>query len=371
MRRLANDCFGSTRLPKGDRIADAAVQALLREAPGADAPSRGDLLAAVEALGAAGDPACRAFVVTVSVHPRWVDADLLARGQRVALSLAIPTGIVLLLGGLTEVYGVTPIARVLGKTKRLESSTWRRMLETGRFIRDIHRPGGLAPGGEGARAIARIRLIHAMVRARLEGSRDVVTQQQMAFTLYAHSHVVRTGLSSLGFGLDEDEAQAHQHLWRVVGHMMGVDRRVLPSSPAAEAALYRRLYPAVVDGSCEESQRLVACSIETVRQRARLPRGLVHAIVHRLAGRPLAARLGVPSGGRWARVLAAGTRVARIINRVRKIGPVRRAFAAMGGLFADRVVAGDPDHAAPVGAAAARGCARALDFNSGATGPAT
>ncbi len=343
----------------GDPVADAAILSLQHAAPRGSAPANGDLLAAVEARAAAGDHACRAFVVAVSVPPRWVDPELLAAGQRLGLSLAVPTGMVLLLGGLTEVYGVNKIAGVLGSTGRLDNSTWRRMLETGRFIRDIHRPGALAPGGTGARAIARIRLIHSMVRVRGRDD-DLLTQREMAFTLCAHSHVVRRGLGSLGLQLTDFEARAHQHLWRLVGHLMGVDPRLLPNSPASERTLYKRLYPALVDGSSAASQRLVARSIETVAQRSHLPRDLVRASVHRLAGHALASRLGVPSGRRWERWLGAGSKIAALLNRVRRVAPpITRLFAALGHAFANVVVARDPAADEPVGMAAARGCAAA------------
>ncbi len=119
-----------------DPLADAAVASLF--ASGIRLTKGVDVLAAVEARAHAGDRACAAFVSATSADPDWVDPALVERGRRVALSLAVPTGIVLLLGGLCEVHSVPSIASVLGATGRLQTRTWLRMLETGRFIRDVH-----------------------------------------------------------------------------------------------------------------------------------------------------------------------------------------------------------------------------------------
>lgn len=333
--------YDDPRIPSGDAVAEAAVDAVMRSRSSSSKKGDDDILNTVERLADEGDHACRAFSCAAFMHPGWVDLELLQAGQHVGLALAAPTGAVLLLGGLMEVYSVPSIATVLDGTQRLSRHTWQRMLQTGRFIRDIHCPGSLAPCGEGLRSIARIRLIHAMVRMKLAAQgRDVLTPTEMSFTLCAHSHVVRRGLASLGVDLTARETRAHQHLWRVVGHFMGIDPRVLPRSPHAERALYQRLYPQLVDGEAEASQRLANSAIDAIAGRARVPAGLVRATVHRLVGSPLATKLGAVTSGRWSVVLNTGSRVAAAVNRMRRMTPMfTSAFARTGSAFANAVLA--------------------------------
>lgn len=324
----------------GDPIAEAALKALTVARKNGPDESKGDLLEGIERLADQGNPACQAFVAAAFTHPQWLDTELLKAGQHVGLALAAPTGAVLLLSGLLEVFAVGSIAEVLDSTQQLSHRTWQRMLETGRFIRDIHSPGSLAPYGEGLRSMARIRIIHAMVRTRLQAQgREVLTPTEMAFTLCAHSHVVRRGLSSIGIELTSWEARAHQHLWRVVGHFMGMDSRILPRSPQAERGLYERLYPQLVDGPRSSSRRLTMHAVETVAKQAHLPQGLVRATVHRLVGESLATQLGVADGGRWSSVVSATSRVMAALNRVRQIAPLfTRGLASAGHAFANAVL---------------------------------
>ncbi len=345
----------------GDPLADAAVESALRRWAPCNR-SGGDLLAAVEREAERGDEACTAFVRAAFSRPAWVEEALLEEGQRLGLALAIPTGAVLLLGGLVEVYDIPAIADVLGSTRRLQAQTWTRMLETGRFIRDIHLPGALSPDGDGLRALVRVRLLHAMIRTRLvQHGRDVITQEQMAFTLCAHSHVVRRSLARIGVRLTSSEARAHQHLWRLVGHAMGVEPRWLARSPGQEALLYERLQRDLCRGRKAEGRDLAARAIDAIASHAHAPRGLVASLSHRLVGPSVADRLRIASHARWTPMLSLATGCARVANGLRRRVPwVDRACAAGGITFANLVLAADPGAHQPVGASAACGTFAAI-----------
>ena len=43
----------------------------------------------------------------------------------------------------------------------------RRIAETGQMLLDVSEPGALAPGGRGHRTVRTVRLLHAVIRARL------------------------------------------------------------------------------------------------------------------------------------------------------------------------------------------------------------
>ncbi|MCR9165034.1 MAG: oxygenase MpaB family protein [Nannocystaceae bacterium] len=340
-----------------DPLAEGAVEAVPRGEGSPMADGHGDLLAAVEALAERGDEPCRAFLAHALEHPSWVDTARLEEGQRLGLALAVPTGAVLLLGGLVEVYGVAPIADALGSTRRLHDQTWRRILETGRLVRDVHLRGAMAPGADGLRAIVRVRLLHAMIRVRLaHRGHDVITQEQMAFTLCAHSHVVRRCLSRLGIRLTAREARAHQHLWRLIGHAMGVRPEFLPDSPEQETRLYRRLRLELCTGAAGAGRVLTARTIETVARRSRLPRALVSTLVHHLVGAQLADRLAVRRTTSYAALLSVGSALLGGANRMRRASSRLDALCMRGGRgFANVVLETDPGRGDPIAAAAARG----------------
>lgn len=304
-----------------------------------------------------GDEACSAFVSAAFSHPAWVDAALLDEGRRLGLALAIPTGAALLFGGLVEVYDIPAIADVLGSTRRLQAQTWTRVLETGRFIRDIHLPGALSPKGEGLRALVRVRLLHAMIRNRLaQRGREVITQEQMAFTMCAHSHVVRRSLARLGVPISPPEARAHQHFWALVGHAMGVESRWLAQSPEEEARLYERLQRNLCRGRKATGRDLTARAIDAIASQARVPRGLAASLAHRLVGPSVADRLRITPQARWTPVLSLVAGCARVANGLRRRAPWGDRVCATGGItFVNLVLAADPGGHQPVGAAATCG----------------
>lgn len=340
----------------GDPLADEAIAAVM--ARGALRDRNADLLAVVEDLANGGDRACQAFVAATRTLPSWVDPAAIARGQRVALSVVVPTATALLLGGLSEVYAVTDIAAALGATGRLHDHTWLRMLETGRFLLDVHTPHGLRSEGRSLRSVFRVRLLHAMVRAKVYRAtgRSVISQAQLAFTLCAHSHVVRRGLDALGCPLSATEANAHHHLWRIVGHAMGIGPQLLAPSVEAEAELYLQLRAQLIDGRSEASRALVRRSIAAVAERSSIPPTVVTAVVECLIGRPLTARLQLRVSPAYRRLVGVGIWALRGLGALRRSVPMLAVLLApLGRAFGALVVRQDPDHRLPVGVAATRG----------------
>ena len=337
----------------GDVLADAAVARVL-EGPG---PTPANLVDAVRALAADGDPACAAFVRHVVSIPEWVDPELVELGCRVTLSLSVPIGAVLAVGSLPEVYAVPAIAKALGATGRLKNLTWLRILETGRFLRDVHGDDAGQPLGVAGQAIAQVRLVHALVRHKIvsRGGPTCITQQQLAFVLCTHSHVIRRGLDAMGLPMTDREARAHQHLWRLIGHRMGIETDGLAASRQEEARLYARLWLRMVDGTDPACRELTRIGLDTAARKARVPMGLTRAIARRLLRPTLAARLQIGEPCAWDRALQLGVPILRRLYGLRSAIPgASAALLWLGRSIADAVVAGDPSPE-PVGVAAARG----------------
>ncbi|MEU8659559.1 oxygenase MpaB family protein [Actinoplanes philippinensis] len=179
----------------------------------------------------------RAFYDTLSRRPDWVDDELLARGGEACRAFGMDAGLVLAYGSLLGGYRTAAALEPLVRTGRLAGGeTLRRIQETTLWWRAVTAPGGLAPGGEGWLATAHVRVMHALVNARLEADptwdrelRGVpINQYDQASTLGVFSTSFLLHLRLLGVRVSRADAAAVMHLWSYVGWLMGVDEEWLP-----------------------------------------------------------------------------------------------------------------------------------------------
>jgi len=140
----------------------------------------------------------------------------------------------------------------------LTQAARRRVFETAQFLFDVLDEGGLTPKGRGVRACQLIRLKHAVLRNLLTSGHDVekdgipVNQEDLQGTLLLFTVAPLDVLRKLDLPVSADEASAWVHTWAVIGHLLGIDGRLLPRS-AAEAevklmAFRRRHFEATPEG---------------------------------------------------------------------------------------------------------------------------
>lgn len=110
-------------------------------------------------------------------------------------------------------------------------------METSQFVVDVLDDGGLEPQGRGLRSAQKIRLLHATMRYHVGRQDDwnrawglPVNQEDLAGTLMSFSVVIPRGLGRLGVDLPTEDRDAFFHVWRVVGHVLGVDDQLNPPS---------------------------------------------------------------------------------------------------------------------------------------------
>jgi uncharacterized protein (DUF2236 family) len=235
---------------------------------------------------------------------------------------------------------------VLSLTARLETDPYRRIVETTQMIVDVMAPGGLAPGGRGIRSVQKVRLMHAAVRhlIRQRGTWDPargqpINQEDLAATLLTFSTIVLRSLERLGCDLSDTERVAYYHAWRVVGHVMGIDERLLPGTPEEgerfQHVLERRLY-----GASPEGQVLTRALLQLMEHV--LPGNLFDAmpatLMRHLLGDSTAELLAVPEPG-WTRLMVGPLRMLGWVSdeMVDLQGP--RA-AKLVGMFGRRLVEG-------------------------------
>ena len=228
----------------GDPLADAAVAALHERSY----QRTGAKHEAVRELAAEGEPAARKFVAEVAAEPDWLDRKLLAQGQKLTLGFVALSRLSLLhslfAGGVFA--RATLVTRATG---RLGADPSTRIRETGAFIGAIMQPGGMAPGAIGHETTLRVRLLHSSIRAWLKRTPgfsenfvgEPIDQTMLAMTLGLFSYLNLRSFARLGVVFDDGDLAAHHHLWRYVGHLLGIDARLLTPDIRREKELWSAL----------------------------------------------------------------------------------------------------------------------------------
>ena len=188
--------------------------------------------------------------------PEWVDRQLLEDGMRFFVE-AWP--LVFLSFGWAVVggFGCESASAVLlesrywaenGESGRRD--TWRRLRETACWLYDICAPGVQAfePGGTAWEAGLRIRYLHARTRAELAKSHPggfeetefgvPINQLQLVGTLLGSSVLLLQGIErAMGLRLRPRDKEAFVHLWRLIGHLFGIDEEKNPNSSFSEGCV--------------------------------------------------------------------------------------------------------------------------------------
>jgi hypothetical protein len=231
-------------------------------------------------LPAPGAAALEEYVQAALRLPDWADPAQIARAQAVFTDMSILSCTLLFCASLPECYVLPELAGVLYTAGQLEQHTDYRIRATAAMIFPVMLEGGLtgADGG-GVAQVIKVRLIHATIRhlilhgepsaALQEGAPAVIpardphggglhqalyaqgwdtgrdglpcNQEQLAYTLLTFHYVFLRGLRRLGLGLPTEDEQAYLHAWNVVGHLLGVERALMPDTMAAAETLFDRM----------------------------------------------------------------------------------------------------------------------------------
>lgn len=285
-------------LERGDDLADRAVaaiaampaparQALVDRVLGANVEEL-EGMPSVEALGevdlrealrdAPRGPVPEALLRLVRQAyevPPWVDWERIERAGALFRRAGVLGGITLGLRSLVHGYAAPAGNKPLAFSGRLTQKADRRLAETGRFVTAVCSPGGLVPGALGWRLCLEVRLMHAQVRRLLlqsEGWRGdlwslPINQHDMMATVLLFSAVFVDGVRQLGLSVSERAADDYQHLWRWVGHLLGVAPELLPATYAEAQRLGEFVY--VTQGPPDDDSRaLVRALLDGPRRRA-------------------------------------------------------------------------------------------------------
>lgn len=195
--------------------------------------------ALAEGIDAVSDapPVLREFIAEAAMVPDWVDWDLINAGADVYRRLGTNASDVLLQLSLVGGYRFGGPTDLLVATGGLTGGmTRRRLAETQKWGASLTERDALRPGGEAWRLTVHVRAMHALVNASFEDSWDVerwglpINQADQASTLALFDGVLLLGARMLGVLFTAEQSRAVMHLWKWVGHLLGVDPDFLVDS---------------------------------------------------------------------------------------------------------------------------------------------
>ena len=188
------------------------------------------------------------FFAQVDAVPHWLNREQLAHGARTQARTGLHSAVLVMPGlSLYGGYLASRADKPLVRTGDLYAMAPRRLTETASWTVDLLTPGGLNRFSAGFKGVLRVRLMHALVRAGMSRRPDwdfadwdhPVNQVQMAGTILLFSLMNILGSQLLGLRFSGREKAAVLHLWRYVGHLIGVEHELLP---VTEADAWRLLW---------------------------------------------------------------------------------------------------------------------------------
>ena len=242
--------------------------------------------------------------------PPDVDRARLDRAAALFVEHGLQMSFVLGTASLISCYAATKGVKTLAFTHRMRRDLYHRAAETSQFVLLVLAPGGLLEGGGGIRAIQKVRLIHASLRQVIraggwaESELGVpLCQEDMLLAMLTFSHDVIAGLETLGVRVDEEDAEAFQYTWGVIGRLLGIRADLVPAS-TAEAAQLRGLIARRQFGPSPEGVLLTGALIELHEHvmPGEAFDGFVTALIRQLVGEQVADWMAVPRSP-WDRLV--------------------------------------------------------------------
>lgn len=272
-------------------------------------------------------PEIAAFLDRASRRPDWVDDEAVARGQRFFDRLVAHHFAALYLASLPNSYAAAKGVQVLRLTGRLQTDAERRLNETAQFLMDVSAPGALDAGGAGISRILHVRLMHAAVRWMILHDPVVVrvddqlppiddddvmmwsrswgvpaNQEDLIGTWLTFTVVVYDAFDVSGVDYDQRDVADHLHLWRLVGHHLGIDPSLVPLTRVDAAALRDRIWARQQSPSAAGRAMTAALLAQSHTRMPRLAWPLMPTAFRHFLGERVADMIGLPPAN-WTRVV--------------------------------------------------------------------
>lgn len=217
-----------------------------------------------------------AFVKAGMQLPEWTDQAKVLRGEEIFMDYGLLSCTLLFCSSLPECYVIPDLSAVLHMAGQLEKHTEYRIRSTAAMIFPVMMRGGLtSPDGSGVAQVLKVRLIHATIRHLIlrgdvnqadrmgavpplrpdmapenmhqalfehgwNTARDGLpcNQETLAYTLLTFGYVFLRSMRKLGLGLSSSDEQAYLHTWNVMGHVLGIERSLMPETMEQAATMF-------------------------------------------------------------------------------------------------------------------------------------
>ncbi len=240
------------------------------------------------------------FLSKNAFFPTFFDKKQLIRATDFYRENQQNIGLVLGLYSLPYCYLGADGAKVLFMSERIRNDTYKRLLETGNFLKAVMSFDNWSEQRIFAICL-KVRLLHAAIRYfTLHSNRwdfawgYPINQEDMLGTNMAFSLVVLRGMEKLGYKIDESYENAYLNTWNVIGFLLGVKPEILPNN-YSEAVKIDRLISQRQFRQSSESQVLTASLIGVIRGFApnKLTADLLQEQSRFLLGKKYAEMLGI------------------------------------------------------------------------------
>lgn len=266
--------FGTTWIDgmwQGDPLADTVVAD-----PSGPAAGRAVRALMTHGVGSVVErpDSVEALLSHITTDPDWLDRERLDHASDVLVRYTAQWGLVLGAASLLAGADNWIAARPLLLTGRYGNQPAVRSIEVGEWLSRVVAPGGMAIDGPGYQHTVRVRMIHAHVRRHIERRAAAgelewdqaawgvpIPQPYMAFTLAEFGHISLAAMEKLGVRLRRDELEDIYHLWRYVGHLIGVDAALNPHNESDHVRI-EELYKLTSPGPDDYSRDFVKALTE-------------------------------------------------------------------------------------------------------------
>lgn len=219
----------------GDPVADALV-ASIKQAGGTEVRRQFEV-ALAEGIDAVPDasPELRAFFEQSEQVPFWLDRAQLSHAAEMIGGIG-PSAAAMLMVGLSVTYTTPDGNAVLLRAGDTRDKAGKRATETLDWVSEVTAPGGLERGAAGYQASLRVRLTHAFMRSGM-GKRPDWDNPHLPVNMQVYSNVivafaVYPTIAALicGKHFSRRDREAIFHLWRYVGHLVGIHPDLIPAN---------------------------------------------------------------------------------------------------------------------------------------------
>lgn len=171
--------------------------------------------------------------------PDWFDEKSANIGARFCMRTGKNALIILrdftLMGGYDFAY----LGKPLIFTEALKKGAVKRLKDTLEFWVNVTRENALTPNSEAYQLILRTRLMHSYARIKIKEKTqkwddvnwgEPINSWDMIATYTGFSLVFMQGLKKLGIVISAEEEKGLFHLWKYIGHLLGIPTDFLPDN---------------------------------------------------------------------------------------------------------------------------------------------